>query len=191
MGPELEKAIHELSLRMRLIRFMQEQKEMVEELSERDILLLQLIAERGKMTVSEIAAAYPTVSESTISTTLTKLWRDRGVVSKTISPENQRITNVELTDKGQKALEEVMKNRGASYNALFHAIQVTDDEREVLIDCVGRAFIPIDATWRLLGSQNLDPPLGEDVAYISAVDVAVQRDRVELGQNGDFVYPGV
>ena len=61
MGPNLEKAILELSLRMRLIRFMQEEKELVEELSERDILLLQLIAERGAMTVSEIAAAYPTV----------------------------------------------------------------------------------------------------------------------------------
>jgi DNA-binding MarR family transcriptional regulator len=123
---------------------MQEQKEMVEQLSERDILLLQLIAERGKMTVSEIAAAYPTVSESTISTTLTKLWRERGLVSKTISPENQRITHVELTDKGQKALEEVMKNRGASYNALFHAIQVTDDEREVLIRICHRAVEYMD-----------------------------------------------
>jgi DNA-binding MarR family transcriptional regulator len=129
---------------MRLIRFMQEEKEMVEELSERDILLMQLIAERGTMTVSEIAAAYPTVSESTISTSVTKLWRDKELVSKTISPENQRTTLVELTDKGKQVLAEVMKNRGRSYNALFHAIQVTNDEREVLIRICQRAVQYMD-----------------------------------------------
>ena len=144
MGPELEKAILELSLRMRLIRFMQEEKQLLEELSERDILLLQLVAEHGTMTVSEISAAYPTVSESTISTSITKLWRDKGLVSKTISPENQRITLVELTDNGKNALAEVMKSRGRSYNALFHAIQVTEDEREVLIRICKRAVKYMD-----------------------------------------------
>lgn len=140
----MEKAIHELSLRMRLIRFMQDEKELLEELSERDNLLLQLLAENGTMTVSEIAAAYPTVSESTISTSLTKLWRDKGMISKTISPENQRITLVELTDKGRDALAEVMKSRGRSYNALFHAIQVTDNERDVLIRICQRAVQYMD-----------------------------------------------
>jgi DNA-binding MarR family transcriptional regulator len=144
LGPDLEKAILELSLRMRLIRFMQEEKELVKALSEREILLLQLIAERGTMTVSEIAAAYPTVSESTISTSLTKLWRDRGMISKTISPENQRTTLVELTDKGKNALAEVMKSRGRSYNALFHAIQVTKDERDVLVRICHRAVQYMD-----------------------------------------------
>lgn len=144
MGPELEKAIHELSLRMRLIRFMREQQELEEDLSERDVLLLQLIAEHGTMTVSEIAAAYPTVSESTISTSLTKLWRDKGVISKTISPDNQRITLVELTEKGKNALAEVMKIRSKAYNAFFHAIQVTDDERKVLIRICKRAVDYMD-----------------------------------------------
>jgi DNA-binding MarR family transcriptional regulator len=123
---------------------MREQNEQAEELSERDVLLLQLIAENGTMTVSEISAAYPTVSESTISTSLTKLWRDKGVISKNISPENQRTTLVELTEKGKKALAEVMKIRGKSYNALFHAIQVTDDEREVLIRICKRAVQYMD-----------------------------------------------
>jgi len=144
LGPDLEKAIHELSLRMRLIRFMQDEKELLEELSERDNLLLQLLAENGTMTVSEIAAAYPTVSESTISTSLTKLWRDKGMISKKISPENQRITLVELTDKGRNALAEVMKSRGRTYSAFFHAIQVTDNERDVLIRICQRAVQYMD-----------------------------------------------
>ena len=139
MGPDLEKAIRQLSLRMRLLRAAQEDTTQTGELTERDILLMQLLKERQKMTISEIAAAYPNVSESTISMNVTKLWRKKKMVSKTINPDNQRVTVVELTEKGEKALELVMKQRADRFNALFHAIQVTDDERNVLIRVCNRA----------------------------------------------------
>jgi DNA-binding MarR family transcriptional regulator len=138
MGPELEKSIHELSMRMRLIKAAQEDKS-PDELSERDIFLLQLLDGRNKMAVSEIASAYPEVSESTISTAVTRLWRDKGLVSKTISPTNQRVTIVQLTDMGKAALETAMKQRTQRMNALFHAIQVTDEEKEVLVRVFNRA----------------------------------------------------
>ena len=91
------------------------------------------------MAVSEIASAYPEVSESTISTTVTRLWRDKGLVSKTISPANQRVTIVQLTDMGKVALETAMKQRTQRMNALFLAIQVTDEEKEVLVRVINRA----------------------------------------------------
>lgn len=138
MGPDLEKAITQLSLRMRLLKAAQEDTS-PDHLTDRDVLLLQLINERGKMTVSEIAAASPNVSESTISTNITKLWRDKKLVSKTIDPDNQRSTIVELTEKGQKALETVMAQRTERSNALFHAIQVTPEEKDVLIRVCNRA----------------------------------------------------
>ena len=143
MGPDLEKAIHELSMRMRLIKAAQEDKS-PDELSERDVFLLQLLDGRNKMAVSEIASAYPEVSESTISTAVTKLWRDKGLVSKTISPENQRVTIVQLTDKGKGSLETAMKQRTQRFNALFHAIQVTDEEKEVLVHVCNRATKYLD-----------------------------------------------
>ena len=138
MGPELEKGIRELSMRMRLIKAAQEDKS-PDELSERDVFLLRLLNERSKMAVSEIASAYPEVSESTISTAVTRLWRDKGLVSKTISPENQRVTIVQLTDKGEKALETILKHQSQRFNALFQAIQVTDEEKKVLIRVCNRA----------------------------------------------------
>ena len=140
MRPDLEKGIHEISLRMRLLRALQEESSRTEALSERDTMLLELLNERGRMTVSEIAAAYPDVSSSTVSTAITKLWRDRGLVSKTINPENQRVTVVELTEKGQIALELVKQQRGERFRTLFHAINVTDDEQEVLIRVLNRAI---------------------------------------------------
>ena len=144
MRPDLEKGIHEISLRMRLLRALQEESSHSEALSERDTMLLELLDERCRMTVSEIAAAYPEVSSSTVSTAITKLWRDRGLVSKTINPENQRVTVVELTKKGKTALELVKQQRSERFRMLFHAINVTDDEQEVLIRVLNSAVAFFD-----------------------------------------------
>ena len=108
MGPELEQAVHELALRMRMIRAIQEDTAPDNALTEREALILHLLKERGQMTVTQIAEAWPNVSESTVSMTITKLWRKHGMVSKTIDPENQRVTIVELTDKGKAELETII-----------------------------------------------------------------------------------
>lgn len=147
MGPEFEKAIHELSLRMRLIRAMQE-GDSQDSISEREALILQQLLEREEMTVSEIAESWPNVSESTISMTITRLWRDKGLVSKTINPENQRVTIVKLTEKGKQEIQKRLKQQGERFNALFHAINVTPEEKEVMIRICNR------------GSRFLDQYLG-------------------------------
>jgi len=144
MGPELEKAIHELALRMRMIRAIQEDTAPAGSLTERESLILQLLNERGQMTVTQIAEAWPNVSDSTISMTVTKLWREFGLVSKTISPENQRITIVELTDKGRAELETIFKQRSQRIKALFDSINLTDDEKQVLISVCQRGIKMMD-----------------------------------------------
>lgn len=132
MGPDLEKAMNELSFRMRLIRASQEEH-LFQEISERESLILQQLYEQGPLSISEIAGAWPNVSESTISLTITKLWKDKGLVSKTINPENQRVTIVELTDKGKKELELILKQRSERLSTLFKAINVTPEEKAALI----------------------------------------------------------
>ena len=149
MGPDLTKAIHEITLRMRLLRAIQEDKSSSEGLTERDVMILELLNERGKMTVSQIVEATPSASDSTISTNVTKLWRDRKMVSKTIDPENQRTTIVELTDKGMKAIEVVKKQRAERFQTLFNAIDVTDDEKQVIIKVLSRAMAFFDKNLRL------------------------------------------
>jgi DNA-binding MarR family transcriptional regulator len=144
MGPDLTKAIHEISLRMRLLRAGQEDESASEGLTQRDTLILELLNERGRMTISQIAQAYPTISDSTISTNITKLWRDNKMVSKTISPENQRTTIVELTDIGRKAIELVKQQRAERYQTLFDAINVTDGEKEVFTKILTRAIAFFD-----------------------------------------------
>lgn len=144
MGPDLEKGIHEISLRMRLLRAMQQEKSHLEDLTERDERILGLLAERGRMTVSQIAAADPNVSGSTISTSITGLWRDKKMVTKTISPEDQRTTIVELTEKGKQTVELINQQRAERFQVLFDAIKVTDDEKEILIKVLDRAIAFFD-----------------------------------------------
>ena len=144
MGPELEKSVHELALRMRMIRAIQEEMAPAGALTEREALILHLLKERGQMTVTQIAEAWPNVSESTISMTLTKRWRELGLVSKTISPENQRVTLVELTDKGRAELETIFKQRSQRIKALFDSINMTDEEKQVMISICQRGVKVLD-----------------------------------------------
>lgn len=150
MGPELEKAVHELALRMRMIRAIQEDAAPAGALTERESLILHLLNERGQMTVMQIADAWPNVSESTISMTITKLWRKLGLVSKTIDPNNQRVTLVELTDKGRTELENIFKQRSQRIKALFDSINMTPEERQTLIDICQRGVKVLD---QFLGSE--------------------------------------
>jgi DNA-binding MarR family transcriptional regulator len=144
MAAELAKLIDELGMRMRLLRAAQEGQSHAEDLSERDILLLELLGTRGRMMVSEISAAYPNVSDSTISTNITKLWRNKKLVSKTINPDNQRVTFVELTDKGRELLQVIKRQRSERLATLFVAMKFEDGEREVLARLAERAVTFFD-----------------------------------------------
>ena len=143
MGPDLEKVIHELSLRMRLIRAIQEDQNFSGALTERESLILQQLSEQGPLTVSQIARLWPELSESTISITLTKLWKHK-LVSKTISPDNQRVTEVDLTDKGREELGKILEQRRQRFQMFFDAVQMTPDEKEVLIRIFNRGVSFLD-----------------------------------------------
>ncbi|MHC4756563.1 MAG: MarR family winged helix-turn-helix transcriptional regulator [Planctomycetota bacterium] len=144
MGPDLEQSIHELSLRMRLIRAQQDDEISPDSLTEREELIIRLLHERGKMTVSEIAAAAPHVSYSTISTTITKLWRKQKMVSKTISPESQRVTIIELTKRGVETANNLMKKQSDRYKTLITALGLSSEEKDVLYRIINRAVTFFD-----------------------------------------------
>ena len=139
MSQKLGKAIQELSLRMRMLKVTQEDSSNLEELTDRDVMILMLLNDRGKMTVSEITEADTTAGGSTISTAITRLWRDKKMVSKTTSPQSQRVTIVELTAKGKKTIETILNQRSERFSSLLKAIQVTDKEEDILIDVCRRA----------------------------------------------------
>lgn len=136
---ELEKLIDAISLQMRLLRAAEEADTSLEELTEREILILELLKERGKMSISDVANSFARVAPSTISITLTKLWRDKEQVSKAIDPSNQRVTTVELTDKGIDTVEQIKRGRAERLRILIDALGLNEQEHEVFKSIVARA----------------------------------------------------
>lgn len=120
-------------------------------MTEREITILNLLDAEGRLTVSEISAAEPGVSDSTISTTITKLWREKKLVDKTPSVEDQRTTYVSLSDKGKAVVGEIQKQHRERFEALFKALDVTAEEEALLVKVNKRAVEYFDRHFNLNG----------------------------------------
>lgn len=151
MKQDLAKVMRDLAFRMRLLKASQEEKAGQYHLTERQLLILELLLENGPMSVSQLSLADPCASDSTISTTITKLWRNK-LVSKTISPENQRTTIIDLTDKGRKIISIFNEQRAERFQTFFEAINLTGNEEQVMLDIFSRAIKFFDE--RLLVRNN-------------------------------------
>jgi DNA-binding MarR family transcriptional regulator len=119
-----------MALRVRLYLTSQKPAKRVASLTDRETLLLELIGAREQMSISEIAKMYPTVSNSTISTTITKLWKENKLVEKTILPENQRITVVSLTPAGKKILAEIQQAQTVTFNTVTKSLGLSSEQNE-------------------------------------------------------------
>ncbi len=153
MRPDLVKAMHDLTFRMRLLKAGQEEQQVGKVcLTEREMLILELLAENGPMSVSKLSLADPDASDSTISSTITGLWRSK-LVTKRISPENQRTTIIGLTETGRKAIEGFIRQREDRLQAFCEAISTTDDEEEIMLNVFTRAINFFDER---LGIQSVN-----------------------------------
>ena len=131
MAEVTETMIYEMAFRVRLYiasKF-SEDKRLID-LSEREALLLELVGTMGSLSISEIGNFYPKVSSSTISTTITRLWKDKKLVDKRILPENQRITTVNLTEKGRSVLELIKQNQSDVFKTVATSLGLSVKQSE-------------------------------------------------------------
>ena len=131
MAEVTETMIYEMAFRVRLYiasKFSEDKR--LSDLSEREALLLELVGTMGSLSISEIGNFYPKVSSSTISTTITKLWKDKKLVDKRILPENQRITTVNLTDRGRFVLEQIKQNQSDVYKTVATSLGLSVKQNE-------------------------------------------------------------
>ena len=131
MAEVTETMIYEMAFRVRLYiasKFSEDKR--LSDLSERETLLLELVGTMGSLSISEIGNFYPKVSSSTISTTITKLWKDKKLVDKRILPENQRITTVNLTDRGRSVLEQIKQNQSDVYQTVATSLGLSVKQSE-------------------------------------------------------------
>lgn len=129
MEKPIEMLIYEMALRVRLFRMFRGSENIGYDLSEREILILELLSMKERMSISEVAALCPTVSGSTISTTITKLWREDKLVSKMILPENQRVTMVGLTEEGKHVVKEIIETKSDLYGTIAKSLDLSPEEQ--------------------------------------------------------------
>ncbi|CAB1084037.1 hypothetical protein D1AOALGA4SA_11573 [Olavius algarvensis Delta 1 endosymbiont] len=126
-----EMMIYDMAFRVRLyIASKLSEEKRVHDLSDREALILELIGTKGNMCISEISNFYPRVSNSTISTTITKLWKEKKLVDKIILPENQRITTVRLTDKGRDMLEQIKLKQSDVFSTVAKSLGLNREQNE-------------------------------------------------------------
>ena len=126
-----ESMIYDMAFRVRLyIASKSAAEKRITDLSERETLLLQLVGATGRMSISEICNYYPRVSNSTISTTITKLWKVKKLVDKSILPENQRITTVRLNDKGHEVLNQIKQKQSDVYTTVAESLFLNAEQNE-------------------------------------------------------------
>ena len=130
MTKNIETLIYEISLRIRIFMTSKGARNRVADLTDRECLLLELIGMRENMSISEISKLCPTVSNSTISTTITGLWKNRKLVDKKILPENQRITIVSLTAQGRHVLNEIKKSQSEVYKTIAQSLNLSPEQAD-------------------------------------------------------------
>jgi DNA-binding MarR family transcriptional regulator len=141
MKHNTEKLIYDMAFRVRLYIASKISEHKVGDLTDRETLILELVGMKGNMSISEIGSLYPTVSNSTISTTITRLWKDKKLVDKRIVPENQRVTTVSLTEKGKKVLEEVKRTQSEVFSTVTMSLGLSPDQveyfQQILVNAIG------------------------------------------------------
>lgn len=146
MGKSTETLIYDMAFRVRLYMASRVSEQKVADLTDRESLIIEMLGIKGSMSISEIGSLYPAVSNSTISTTITKLWKDKKIVDKKILPENQRVTTVTLTEKGEQVLEEIKRAQAEVYSTIAVSFGLSPDQVDYFHDILKNAINFFDDT---------------------------------------------
>ena len=140
MAKSTESLIYDMAFRVRLYMASKVSEQKVGDLTDRESLIIELLGMKGSMSISEIGSLYPAVSNSTISTTITKLWKDKKLVDKKILPENQRVTTVTLTEKGKEVLIEIKRTQADVFSTIAVSLGLSPDQVEYFHDILKNAI---------------------------------------------------
>ena len=149
MATSTESLIYDMAFRVRLYMASKISEQKVGDLTDRESLIIELLGMKGSMSISEIGSLYPTVSNSTISTTITKLWKDKKLVDKRILPENQRVTTVTLTEKGKEILTEIKRTQAEVFSTISVSLGISPDQVGYFQDILKNAIGFFDETMGL------------------------------------------
>ena len=132
MEKTMEMLIYDMAFRVRLYTASKMSEKRVADLTDRESLILELLGMKGSMSISQIGKLCPMISMSTISTTITKLWKENKFVDKKILPENQRVTIVSLTAKGRQVLSEIKATQADTFSTITTSLGLAPEHVEYM-----------------------------------------------------------
>jgi DNA-binding MarR family transcriptional regulator len=122
----------ELNLRVRLLRASRESTaDKSSALTLREELLIEIIGLKEQSSVSSIRASYPSATLSSISSSITELWKKK-LVEKHVNPDDQRLTMVKLSENGKKVLTSIKKSQKNVLGKVTESLNLTG-EQEILV----------------------------------------------------------
>ncbi len=138
MDKSLTGLLYELTLRVRVLRASRE-SDKSSALTRREELLLEIIGLRGQSSVSCIRASYPSVTLSSISSSITALWKKK-LVEKQINPDDQRLTMIRLSDKGKEVLAGIRKEQKIMLGKLSESLNLSREQEVLLKELLTRSI---------------------------------------------------
>jgi DNA-binding MarR family transcriptional regulator len=135
--------IRKLSVKMRILRARIGGDSDTAKLNDRQLLILEMLADRKQLSVSAICLCFKNVGQSTVSTDV-KIFRSRGWIKKEFSTKDERVRLIELTEEGIKKVQEIQKRSVAAYLPLAKAIGKNEKELKILNKIINRAIEELD-----------------------------------------------
>ena len=134
-----------LSIKMRIFRARLGGDSDIAKLNDRQLLMLEMLAEQKQMSINQLGQFFKGVSQSAISIDIKSL-RLKKLVQKKFSPADDRIHLIELTRTGRKKVEEIQQASIASYSPLTKALGSNLKEMAVFNSILDRIINELDKT---------------------------------------------
>jgi len=131
---DLPMLLEQISIRMRKLRN--------SSLTDREVMIMESLADKESMTISELTADSD-VTESTVSTSASTLWR-KGFVSKSTDLNDQRNKIIKLKEEGKLALEKEQRLRRRRFEIFIKALNPSEEESQIVEKLISRAIEALD-----------------------------------------------
>lgn len=121
----------------------------LENLSERDLAILEFVFCRDEVTFGEIAkelqlGGMARSSPSTISQAISALYADCGLVEKRPNPEDQRQPIITLTEAGKAIVERILEVRRRVLGKIREALELSESDAAIFEAAFKRGIANLD-----------------------------------------------
>lgn len=135
-----------MSLLMRILKARIGADSDIAKLNDRQLLILEILAEQKQMSVSELSQNFKEVGQTTISMDL-RLLRTRKWTQKKLCPDDERVHLVELTNEGQNTVSKIRTRTLKTFSSLVKVLDgETQSNKKLLNKVVGKVILELEHT---------------------------------------------